>query len=79
MVWPQLKILWHDKDNSAGGSDRCKKERKTDEEMGRYFQDNIKEWKEMEFRDSPRAAEEKWNGIVATSSVLPGRPPRLRD
>ena len=35
MVWPHLKFFGHDKDNSAGGSERSKKERKTEEEMGR--------------------------------------------
>ena len=34
MVWPHLKILWHG-DNSAGDSERSKKERKTEEEMGK--------------------------------------------
>ena len=35
----------------------------------------------MGFGDSLRAAEdrERWKGIVATSSVVPRRPPRLRD
>ena len=33
MVWPNLKILWHGKDNSAGDSEKSKKERKTEEEM----------------------------------------------
>ena len=43
--------------------------------------DNIKEWTGMGFGDSLRAAEdtEGWKGIVATSSVVPRRPPRLRD
>ena len=35
MVWPHLKILGHGEDNSAGDSERSKKERKTEEEMGR--------------------------------------------
>ena len=35
MVWPHLKILWHGENNSAGDSERSKKERKTEEEMGR--------------------------------------------
>ena len=35
MVWPHLKVLWHGKDNSAGDSERRKKERKTEEEMGK--------------------------------------------
>ena len=42
--------------------------------MGRWHQ-------AMEFGDSLRAAEdrEEWKGIVVTSSVVPRRPPRLRD
>ena len=45
------------------------------------WEDNIKEWTEMGFGDSLRAAEDRegWKGIVATSSVVPQRPPRLRD
>ena len=44
-------------------------------------EDNIKEWTGMGFGDSLRAAEdwEGWKDIVATSSVVPRRPPRLRD
>ena len=33
--WPHPKILWHGEDNSAGISERGKKERKTEEEIGR--------------------------------------------
>ena len=45
------------------------------------WEDNIKEWTGMEFGDSLRAAEDRegWKGIVATSSVVPRRPLRLRD
>ena len=35
MVWPHLKILWHGENNSARDSEMSKKERKTEEEMGR--------------------------------------------
>ena len=44
-------------------------------------EENIKEWTGMGFVDSLRAAEDRegWKGIVATSSVVPRRPPRLRD
>ena len=44
-------------------------------------EDNIKEWTGMRFGDSLRAAEdtEDWNDIVATSSMVPRRSPRLRD
>ena len=77
MVWSHLKILWHGEDNSAGDSERDKKERKTGEAMI----SGIKEWTEMEFGDSVRAVEDRtgWKGIVATSSVVFRRPPRLRD
>ena len=45
------------------------------------WEDNIKEWTGMGFGDSLRAAEDRegWKVIVATSSVVPRRPPRLRD
>ena len=45
------------------------------------WEDNIKEWTGMGFGDSLRAAEDRegWKGIVAMSSVVPRRPPRLRD
>ena len=45
------------------------------------WEDNIKEWTGMGFGDSLRAAEDRegWKGIVAASSVMPRRPPRLRD
>ena len=38
MVWPHLKMLWHGGDNSARDIERSKKERKTEEEMGRLHQ-----------------------------------------
>ena len=45
------------------------------------WEDNIKEWTGMGFGDSLRTAEDRegWKGIVATSSVVPRRPPRLSD
>ena len=47
----------------------------------KIWEDNIKEWTGMGFGDSLRAAGdgEGWKGIVATSFVVPRRPPRLRD
>ena len=38
MVWPHLKILRHGEGNSAGDSERSKKARKSEEEMGRKHQ-----------------------------------------
>ena len=39
----------------------------------RRWEDNIKEWTEMDFASSSRAAENgtRWKGIVANSSVVP--------
>ena len=35
MVWPHLKFLGHGEDYSAGDSERSKKEKKTEQELGR--------------------------------------------
>ena len=46
------------------------------------WEDNIKEWTGIVFGDSLRAAEDREGSkgiVVATSSVVPRRPPRLRD
>ena len=45
------------------------------------WEDNIKEWTGMGFGNSLRTAEdrEEWKGIVAAPSLVPRRPPRLRD
>ena len=49
--------------------------------QNKRWEGNIKEWMGMVFGDSLRTAEdsEGWKGIVATSSVVPQQPPRLRD
>ena len=45
------------------------------------WEDNIREWTDLEFGKSQRAVEnrEKWRKLVAKSSVVPQRPLRLRD
>ena len=45
------------------------------------WEDSISEWTGLEFIKSQRAVEnrEKWRKLVAKSSVVPQRPPRLRD
>ena len=55
MVWPHLKIIGHGEDNSAGDSERSKKERKSEEEMGRQHQGMDGNG----FGDSLRAAEDR--------------------
>ena len=51
------------------------------ERQKKRWEDNIKEWTGMGFGDFLRAAEDRegWKGIGATSSVVPRRPPRLRN
>ena len=57
------------------------KETRRRERQKKKWEDNIKECTGMAFGDSLRAAEDRegWEGIIATSSVVPRRPPRLRD
>ena len=45
------------------------------------WEDNIREWTGLEFARSQRAVEnrEKWRKLVVKSSVVPQRPPRLRN
>ena len=45
------------------------------------WEDNIREWTDLEFAKSQRAVKnrEKWRKLVVKSSVVPQRPSRLRD
>ena len=38
MVWPCLKVFWFSKDNPTGHSERKKKKRQREEEVGRQYQ-----------------------------------------
>ena len=38
MVWPCLKVFWFSKDHPTGHSERKKKKRQTEEEVGRQYQ-----------------------------------------
>ena len=56
-------------------TERKKKKRQTEEEVERQYQ----EWTGMDFASSTRAAENRsrWKGIVANSSVVPRRTPKV--
>ena len=73
MVWPRLHIFRFSKDNPTGHSEmkrrRSRKKKRWD--------DNMKEWTEMDFGSSARAAETRQDGIVANSSVVPRRPSKV--
>ena len=45
------------------------------------WKDNIMEWTGLEFGRSQKAVENRgnWRKLVAKSSVVPQRPPRLKD
>ena len=75
MVWPCLKVFWFSKDNPTGHSERKKKKRQTEEEVGRQYH----RVEGMDFASSTRAAENRsrWKGIVANSSVVPRRPSKV--
>ena len=67
MVWPCFKVFWFSKDNPTGHSERKKKKRQTEEEVGRQYQGR------QEWTSSTRAAENwiRWKGIFANSSLVP--------
>ena len=58
-------------------SERGKKTKQTEEEVGRQLQGMDR----LEFAKSQRAVEkrEKWRKLVVKSSVVPQRPSQLRD
>ena len=72
MVWPRLKVFWLCKGSPTGHSERKQKE----EADRRGVWKTVKEWTGMNFASSARVAENRttWKGIVANSSVVPGRP-----
>ena len=53
MVCPHRTTLWHDKDNSTGGSEKATRRRR----QKKRWEDNIKEKTETGFGDSLMAAE----------------------
>ena len=57
----------------TGGRRQCRQRKR--------WEDNTREWTGLEFAKSQRAVEnrEKWRKLVVKSSVVPQRPPRLRD
>ena len=77
MAWSCLPVIRFGQNHLAGHSERGKKTRQTEKEVGRQHQGRAG----LEFGKSQRAVEnrEKWRKLVAKSSVVPQRPLRLRD
>ena len=68
MVWTCLLFIRSGPTHHARHSERLKKTRLTEEEVG-----NIREWTGLEFSKSQRAVEnrEKWRKLIVKSSVVP--------
>ena len=77
VVWSCLPFIRSDQNHLVRHNERGKKTRQTEEDVGR----SIREWTGLEFGKSQRAVENrgKWRKLVATSSVVPQQPSRLRD
>ena len=77
MVWSCLWLISSGQNHLARHSERGKKTRQTEEEVGRKYQGMTG----LEFVKSQRAVEntEKWRKLVAKSSVVPQRPSRSRN
>ena len=80
MVWSCLPFIRSGQNHLAWDSERGKKTRQTEEEVGRQLQ-GMDEWTGLEFGMSQGAVEnrEKWRKLVAKSYVVLQRPSRLRD
>ena len=65
---------------SASAALHCGEGRRHGRQRKRW-EENIKEWTDLEFAKSQRAVENrgKRRKLVVKSSVVPQRPPRLRD
>ena len=77
VVWSYLLFIRSGQNHLARHSERRKKTRQTEEEVGRQHQG-----KECpEFTKSQRAVEnrEKWRKLIAKSTVVPQGPSWLRD
>ena len=77
-LWSCLPFIRSDQNHLARHSERGKKTRQTEEKR---WEDNIREWTDLEFAESQRAVEnrEKWRKLVVKSSVVPQRPSWLKD
>ena len=75
--WSRLPLIRSVQNHLAKHSERGKKTRQTDEEVGRQH----REWTDLEFSKSQRAVENrgKWRKLIVKSSVVSQQPSRLRD
>ena len=77
VVWSCLPFIRSGQNHLTWHSERVKKTRRTEEEVGRQHQGTDRHG----VRQVPEGSgnREKWRKLVAKSSVVPQRPSRLRD
>ena len=77
VIWTCLPLIRSDQNHIARHSERVKRTRQTEEEVGRQHQGMDRPG----VRQVPGGSEEqkKWRKVVVKSSVVPKRPSRLRD
>ena len=77
MIWSYIPFIRSGHNQLARHSERGRRQ----DRQRKRWEDSIREWTGLEFGKSQRAVEnrEKWRKLVAKSSVVPQRPPRLRD
>ena len=75
VVWTYLPYIRSGQNYLARHSERRQGRQR------KRWEDNTREWTGLEFATSQRAVEngEKWRELDVKSSVVPQRPPRLRD
>ena len=71
MVWPRFKVFWFNNDNPIGHTERNKKKRQTEEEVGKQYEKVDRN----RMANSAGAAvnRTRWKGIVANLFVVPRR------
>ena len=76
-VWSCLPFITSGQNHLARHSERGRRQGR----QRKRWKDNIREWTGLEFGKSQKTVEngEEWRKLVAKSSLVPKRPPRLRD
>ena len=86
MIVKRRKLQWYGDISRSSGLTKTilqgtvKRGRRQGRQRKRW-EDNIREWTDLEFGRSQRAVENrgKWRKLVAKPSVVPQRPSQLRD
>ena len=79
MVWLCLNVFWFSKDNPTGHSERQKKKRQTDEEMGRqYLLKTGQEWTLPAYLGQLKTEQDR-KGLSQIHLWCPDDLPRLGD